>query len=148
LDLLLPIEKEIVDHTGICYLRHIAPCYSSDHITEGVVINFIDISDANKSKELTQRLSTVVRDSNDAVTVMDVNGKIIAWNSGAQKMYGWSEKEALTMQLEDLVPDPLCKATKRLLQRIAKGDEVHSIETNRVSKDRRKLDVCLTITPV
>ena len=42
-----------------------------------------------------------MRDSSDAIIVEDLSGKIIAWNPGAQKLYGWSEEEALKMAQKD-----------------------------------------------
>ena len=42
------------------------------------------------------RLAAVVRDSNDAVTMMDFEGRVLAWNPEAERIYGWSEAEALS----------------------------------------------------
>jgi PAS domain S-box-containing protein len=44
-----------------------------------------------------RRLAVVVRDAHDAITVQDLDGRILAWNPGAERMYGWSEAEALAM---------------------------------------------------
>jgi PAS domain S-box-containing protein len=94
------------------------------------------------------RLATIIRDSNDAVTLLDPNGKIIAWNNGAQKMYGWSEQEALTMNIQDLVPQGVREHTTQTLQSIYKGEDIHSDETQRVTKNGQIIDVLLTVTPL
>lgn len=145
---LLPVEREIIIDSGDYYLQRILPYRTSDNRIDGVVINFIDITAHKEAEEQTRRLAAVVRDSNDAVTLTDINGNITAWNRGAQKMYGWSEREALAMRIHDLVPPLLHKDTSELLQRIARGDDVLSIDTCRVTKDKREIDVWLTLTPL
>src|SRR5262249_28403978 len=64
-----------------------------------------DITERKRAEAELRRLATVVKDSNDAITVQDLDGKIIAWNRGATKMYGYSEAEALQMTIEALVPE-------------------------------------------
>lgn len=51
-----------------------------------------------------RRLAVILNDSNDAITVQDLYGKILAWNHGAEKMYGYSGEEALTMHMSQIVP--------------------------------------------
>lgn len=145
---LLPIEKEIFTDHGDCYLRRILPYRTLHNKVDGVVINFIDISEHKMTDEKIYRLASVLRDPNDAVTVMDLNGKITAWNKGATKMYGWSEQEALVMHVHKLFPELLHKDLTKMLKRIAKGDDVFNMETIRITKDKRKIDVWLTVTPL
>ena len=58
------------------------------------------------TNENIRRLATVVKDSNDAITIHDFEGHITAWNHGAELMYGYSEKEALKMNIDLLTPPP------------------------------------------
>ncbi|HCE46025.1 MAG TPA: hypothetical protein DET40_20970 [Lentisphaeria bacterium] len=51
-----------------------------------------------------RRLAIVLRDSHDAITVQDLHGKITAWNRGAEKMYGFTEVEALEMNVAQITP--------------------------------------------
>ena len=52
-----------------------------------------------------RRLAVVLQDSNDAITVQDFVGHILAWNQGAERMYGWTESEALRMNVRDIIPE-------------------------------------------
>jgi PAS domain S-box-containing protein len=88
----------------------------------------------------------VIRDSNDAITSQDFEGRILAWNRGAEQMYGWREEEALAMNILDMMPESKKKETLTLIERIARGDSVKSLTTRRVTKDGRIMDVWLTIT--
>jgi two-component system cell cycle sensor histidine kinase/response regulator CckA len=98
-----------------------------------------------KVKEL-RRLATVVSDSNDAVILHDFDGKILAWNRGARETYGYTEAEALGMNVRDIVAEPDREAALSLIERIKQGEVVKSFELRRLTKDGRILDVWLTTT--
>ena len=106
----------------------------------------IDITERKQAEAEHRRLATIVLDSNDAVTVQDFDGRLTAWNRGAEQMYGYSEAEALTMNIRDIVPEDRCDEALEYLERIARGEDVQSLETRRSSKDGRTLDVWLTVT--
>jgi len=95
-----------------------------------------------------RRLATVVRDSNDAITLKDFDGRIIAWNHGAELMYGYSEEEALQMNVRQLTPPDKEVEHAEFIRRLEAGETIASFETQRVSKDGRILDVWLTVTKV
>ncbi len=88
----------------------------------------------------------MLADSNDAVTVRDFDGTITAWNRGAERMYGYTEAQALGKNIRALVPEARQSELMALGARLARGDEVQSYETQRVTRDGRVLDVWLTIT--
>ena len=93
-----------------------------------------------------RRLATVIFDSNDAITVQDLDGTITAWNRGAELMYGYSEVEALGMNISDIVPDKYSSEALDLIRQIKSGRAVDSLETQRITKEGRILDVWLTLT--
>ena len=57
------------------------------------------------NEERLRRMATVIQDSNDAITIQDLEGRILAWNRGAEIIYGYSESEALQMNIVDTVPE-------------------------------------------
>ncbi len=95
-----------------------------------------------------RRLATVLIDSNDAVTVHDLQGRITAWNRSGERMYGYTEAEALQMNVEQLLPEELRPDTDSLLGRLRRGERVDSLETRRLTKDGRIINVWLTATPL
>lgn len=105
-----------------------------------------DITQRKLNEEGLRRLATVVKDSNDAITVQDFDGNIIAWNHGAEKMYGWSEKEALKMNILSTVPESKREEISSFIKGIQKGNFIESFETQRLTKDGRVRDVWLTVT--
>ena len=107
--------------------------------------NIRDITE-RKRMESISRLATVVRDSNDAITIQNSEGNISAWNSGAELMFGYSEQEALAMNVWQLVPPNKVAEQKDFNCRIFAGEKVTSFETQRLTKDGRLIDVWMTVT--
>ena len=93
-----------------------------------------------------RRLATIVTDSNDAITVVDMDEKITAWNKGAENTYGYSKKEALGMNIFKIVPEDKKQETHDIIEKIKMDQVVGSYETQRLTKDGRVLDVWLTVT--
>jgi two-component system CheB/CheR fusion protein len=138
-------ELEVQDENGLWYSMRIMPYRTLENVIDGVVINFVDVSQLKEIKQL-NRLATVVGDSNDAVTVQDFDGNILAWNKGATVMYGWSEVEALKMNAHQLVPQNKRKELTTLTKRVKNKEQVAPFATRRLCKNGRILNVWLTIT--
>jgi two-component system CheB/CheR fusion protein len=109
---LVPWEREVQTNTGEWYLLRIRPYRTLQNLIEGAVITFTGISAMKKAQaalrdsEALRRLAIVVRDAGDAILVQDMTGRILAWNPKAEAMYGWSEAEALAMNIRSLMPEP------------------------------------------
>jgi two-component system CheB/CheR fusion protein len=114
-------------------------------VIDGVVLTFVDINKLKQINEL-NRLATVVIDSNDAVTVQGLDGNIVAWNKGAEQMYGWSEAEALEMNIRQLVPKGKIKEMDEFTKKLKTGVNINSFETQRLCKNGKILNVWLTVT--
>jgi len=105
-----------------------------------------DTAKRKRAEEEASRMVTVVRDSNDAITIQDFEGRITAWNRGAELMYGYSEAEALQMNIGHLTTPEKQAEQKEFTRRLILGEMVTSFETQRVTKDGRILEVWLTVT--
>ena len=88
----------------------------------------------------------VVWDSHDAITVQDLAGLILAWNPAAERMYGWSEAEALAMNIRDLIPESLRAEALDVVQQLAHAEVLAPYRAQRVAKDGRIVEVRLTAT--
>ncbi len=91
-------------------------------------------------------LAAVVANSNDAITVQDIDGRILAWNLGAERIYGYSEAEALNMNILAIIPRNRQEEARAFLQRLKGGEVVESFESQRLTKDGKIIDVWLTVT--
>ena len=152
LDTLSSVDTRVQSTSGQWFAMRIRPYRTLENVIEGVVISFVEITEMCRIEAALQeansslRLAAVIQDSVDAVSVQDMQGKILAWNSGAARMYGWSEDEALLMHLPDRLPEPDRVDAMGTLLKIAQSDE-HSVCTaQRLTKDGRVVNVRLTAT--
>jgi two-component system CheB/CheR fusion protein len=142
---LTQIEVEVQDNHGTWFSMRLLPYRTRENLIGGVVITFTDIT-AVKVGEKSRRLATVIQDSNDAISVQRYDGSITAWNRGAERMYGWSEAEALKMNARDIIPKNRRDEAKEFFMKIQKGQPSASFKTQRKGKDGRIVDVWLTVT--
>ncbi len=112
----------------------------------GVATTGRDITEQTKTLEKFRRMATVIQDSNDAITFQDLDGNILAWNRGAEQIYGYSEAEALGMNIVDTVPKEYQEEARQFLSSLKRGELVPTLETKRRHKDGRIIDVWLTNT--
>lgn len=146
LETLIPMEVVVQNHAGRLFLRRILPYRAADNRIEGVVLTFIGLTDRMQADAQSRRLAGVLRDSNDAVMLLDLNGRITAWNRGATQLYGYSEGEALMLRLQDLVPPNHWREQEKMVQRITEGEVLKSFETRRTTKTGTALDIWSTVT--
>lgn len=152
LDSLTPKEIEVETTEGNWYTMRIRPYRTLDNVIEGAVITFFDITETKRAQEMLKkaneqlRLAIVVRDSQDAILMIDLDGRIMAWNLSAQKMFGWSEAEALSMNIRDMLPAELRHQELDNLMKVVKDETQVPYSTKRLGKDGRAVEVWLTAT--
>jgi len=139
-------DKEIKGAQDQWWLRRILPYVTPNRKIEGVVITFTDVSAMVQAAARDRRLAAVLMDSNDAITVLDLEGNIAGWNRGATRMYGYSETEALQLNIRELIPEPLRAEELTLHGRLLRGQLLDSRETQRIAKDGTVRDIWLTAT--
>ena len=110
--------------------------------------NARDITEAKEVEEIRHYLSVVVKQSNDAIYLHDRHGKIISWNQGAEFIYGFSEEEALNMNIWNIVPDHLLDEAHRVVNAILNGEEIQSLETKRITKFGKIIDVVFSASVI
>lgn len=101
-------------------------------------------------REVTQTkeyLESIIDNSADAIVSSDLNGIITSWNKGAEKIYGFSEAEAVGTYLP-FVPDFLRETERGYSERVRDGEVLKDIETVRLRKDGKTIEISLTLSPV
>lgn len=138
------IKMDILSNDGIWYSLKIMPYRTVANIIAGIVMTFVDVTKL-KQMDTFKRLATVLADSNDAVSVVDLEGNILAWNKGAHQMYGWTESEALGMNIRQLSIEDTSYELKWFAE-LLKKDPIKSFQTRRKLKNGKIIEVWVTIT--
>ncbi|OEC86926.1 MULTISPECIES: PAS domain S-box protein [Methanobacterium] len=114
----------------------------------GVFAAARDITELKKAEEEIQRLANLVESSNDAIITKDLDGVIISYNKGAERLYGYTAQEVKGKNIAMLTPPHLKKEVKHFIEQIKNGKRVFHYETKRVSKDGMEIDISLTLSPI
>jgi PAS domain S-box-containing protein len=107
-----------------------------------------DITDKKKAEEARFRHAAVIESSDDAIASGTLDGIIVSWNTGAQKIYGYTEAEAVGKPISMLVPPELPDEENKILETLKSGDRIEHFETVRVTKTGKRINVSLTISPI
>jgi PAS domain S-box-containing protein len=107
-----------------------------------------DITARVRAEEAVTRLAAIVESSQDAIYGGDVDGRIQTWNKGAELMYGYTADEVLGESVSILTPSGRRDELTRITERIREGLETRNIETVRLAKGGRLIDVSLTVSPI
>lgn len=152
LDTLTSRDVDVQAREGGWYKMRILPYRTLDNVIEGAVITFIDITetvlarDALRKANEILRLAVVVRDAHDAITMQDMDGRILAWNPGAVRMYGWSESEALQLQVGERVPKALLQGELAKVHQLSQMEILEPYRTQRCTKSGAVVEVWMTAT--
>src|SRR5580693_4484530 len=113
-----------------------------------VVSVFHDVTERKKTEAALSRLAAIVESSDDAIVSKDLNGVITSWNAGAQRMFGYAEAEAVGKVITLIIPPELRNEETDILRRLRAGEHIQHYETVRVTKQGKKVNVSLTISPM
>jgi len=111
-----------------------------------------DITERKRVEEAlrasTELIQSIVASSDDAIIGKTLDGVIVSWNAGAEKLFGYSAQEALGKPMLMLFPPERVDEEPAILARIGRGERVEHFETIRVRKDGRQIDISATISPL
>jgi PAS domain S-box-containing protein len=93
-------------------------------------------------------LAAIVDSSDDAIVSKTLEGIITSWNAGAERLFGYTASEAVVQHISLIIPINRRDEETVIIERIKKGERIAHFDTVRVRKDKTRLDISLTISPV
>ena len=126
---------------------HAAPLQTTDGSYVQLAVT-LDITERKAAEEARRRLAAIVESSDDAIVGKDLNGIVMSWNPGAERMFGYSAKEMIGRPITTIIPLELQEDEQRILETIGRGERVEHFETVRLTKSGERIDVSLTVSPV
>ena len=107
-----------------------------------------DITDRTQIEEARARLAAIVESSQDAIIAKSLTGEILSWNAGAERLLGYRADEIVGKPVMLLVPADHQEEEAGIMSRLARGERIDELETLRVAKDGRHIEVSLSISPI
>ncbi|QEH37299.1 Autoinducer 2 sensor kinase/phosphatase LuxQ [Aquisphaera giovannonii] len=114
----------------------------------GVVLVFRDISERKEAEADRARLAAIVESTDDAVISETLDGVVLTWNAGAERVFGHSAAEMVGRPITRIIPPDRLDEERAIPDRLRRGDRLEQFDTRRVTKDGRLVDVSLTISPI
>ena len=102
----------------------------------------------NRLRVNTSLLAMIVESSDDAIIGKTLDGTIVSWNRGAERMYGYSAAEAIGSSISMLVPGGAAEELDPIFEKLRRGERIEHYETVRVRKDGESIHVSLSIFPI
>jgi two-component system CheB/CheR fusion protein len=147
LERLVPIEREVGQAGGSWYLARLMPYRTLDDRIAGVVFTFIDITERKQAEEMRMWLAAVVSSTTDAIVSFALDETILSWNSGAQRLFGYTPEEAIGQPMSMLLAERRDDHAQ-MLKAVAAGQNVEHFETVRRRKDGSRVHVALTASAI
>lgn len=150
LNTLTPKSREVQSKLGNWYNMQLLAYRTIDNSIEGCVINFSDITEIRRERELIREktnllhLGSLMHDARDAFVMQDLDGRILAWNKGAAHLFGWTEKEALTMNVAQHIPPEQQEQALLMIGKLNQASQ--SYQSQRLHKNGSLLDIWITST--
>jgi PAS domain S-box-containing protein len=114
----------------------------------GGINMLVDITARKQAEEATGYLAAIVSSSDDAILSKNLDGVIRSWNKSAERLFGYTAKEAIGKHITIIVPSDRRTEENNILSRLRRGERIDHFETVRMRKDGSTFDVSLTISPV
>ncbi len=107
-----------------------------------------NITERTLLEAATAQLAAIVSSSDDAMVSKNLDGVILTWNAGAERLYGYTAEEARWRPMTMLLPPDRPDEETEILQRLRRGERVEHFETVRRHKDGHLIEVSVTISPI
>ena len=142
------IVIERPDGSRVTVLAHASPFRDDANQIAGAMNVLIDISERKAAEESQARLAAIVESSDDAIIGKSLEGRILSWNAGAERIFGHTAAEAIGRSITLIIPAERWEEERSILAHLGRGERVEHFETVRLTKDGRRIDVSLTSSPV
>jgi len=100
------------------------------------------------SLDASKQMAAIVSSSDDAIISKNLDGVILSWNAGAERLFGYTPQEAVGKSITLIIPPDHLDEEPRILERLRKGERIDHFETVRKRKDGKLINISLTISPV
>ena len=139
---------ERADGSRVAVQAHVMPVRDASGAVIGAVNVILDVNERKEAEVAQRLLASIVESSDDAIIAKTLDGRILSWNVGAERLFGYTADEVIGSPITIIIPPERRDEEVSILQRLRRGQRIEHFETVRVTKDGRLLDISLTISPI
>ena len=144
-----PREREVaVGDAGAPFLMQVRPYRDLNDVIDGAVVTFVDLSERKRHEQAQSRLAAIVEFSQDAIIGHDLQGTVMSWNDGAQRLFGTAHHEAIGRPMPALVKEALPWDWAAMLAMLERGEQLAAFECIGTAGHGGPLEVAVTFSPV
>lgn len=108
----------------------------------------VDVAGQRRAAEAERMLAAMVDSVEEAIIMRSLDGTIMSWNPGAERLYGFTSEEMVGSSVSMLVPDEFTAEVATATERVRRGERVGPIETRRLHRDGNDVFISFTLAPV
>lgn len=142
------IVAERPDGSRVTVLAFPTPLFDAGGELVGAINMLVDVTDRTMAYEEAQRFTAIVNSSDDAIVAKDLDGTIISWNRGAERLFGYTADEIVGRPVATLIPADRYDEEPHILSRIRAGEMIDHYETIRRRKDGALIEISLSVSPI
>ena len=142
------LDKQYFRRDGSLVWGRLSISLLNSHPTPLVLAMVEDITGKKTVEDDRSRLAGIVESSDDAIISGDLDGKIISWNAGAQRIYGYTEAEAIGKRISILFPPERADEENKIHETLRAGGRIEHFETIRLTKIGTRINISLSISPI
>jgi diguanylate cyclase (GGDEF)-like protein/PAS domain S-box-containing protein len=134
---------------GIVYVScGLSPIHDKAGNLTGIAVINRDISERKRSEAERTQLAAIVESSDDAIVSRGLDGTILSWNAGAERMFGWSASEVIGQQVSIIIPPERRGEMRPQIERVMAGETIGAVESKHLSKDGARIDTSVTFSAI
>ncbi|MFA7322571.1 MAG: PAS domain S-box protein, partial [Dokdonella sp.] len=114
----------------------------------GISLIFRDIGERKRAERERAQLAAIVESSNDAILMRGLDRRILSWNAAAERLFGWSAREAVGQPIDLIVPPERAGTLRRFIEGAARDERLSPVETTHLRKDGTRIPTQVTFSPV
>src|ERR1700731_3493476 len=140
------IKQLLATHEALASCIIDDPEASTDKITQSILDELPALR--LKADKAVGLLASIVDSSDDAIVSKTLDGVITSWNAGAERLFGYTAKEAIGQHISMIIPLDRRDEETAILERLRRGERIDHFDTIRLRKDGTLLDISLSISPI
>jgi PAS domain S-box-containing protein len=116
--------------------------------SELILLAIEDVTERRFAEAASSTLASIVESSDDVIISKTLDGIITSWNGSAERLFGYTKAETLGRNIAMIIPAERQAEEDGVLAGVRRGEKVEHFETERITKDGRRLSISLTVSPI